>query len=207
MPFNDYRTLGEALAALQVAEHAEAFVRPQAVAVNDYFRSELDLSLREFDVTCSEAAICENLLYPVLREAIKPFTDVLGVWSHVPLYHGTQFLGVPDYIIAKRSPLSRRVMGCPLAMIVEAKKNDFDAGWGQCLAAMCAGQALNGESLRVIYGIASDGMRWEFAKLKGRSYTRDPVLYQLGNLYELLGAMHHVLELCKQQVLSPAEAA
>lgn len=207
MPFADYKTLGEALAALQVSEAEEVFVQPQPVSVSNYFRAELEVTLREFDVTCSEAAICEGLLFPVLKEAMKQFTDVLGLWSHVSLYHGSEFLGVPDYVIAKRSPLSRRVLGTPYAMIIEAKKNDFDAGWGQCVAALHSLQQMNGDPTRVVYGGVSDGFIWRFGRLAGQTFTRHPQDYSLTRLDELLGALHHVLELCKQQVLSPAEAA
>ncbi len=207
MPFGNYKTLGEALGALQIRETTEAFVEPTPVALSDYFRSELEITLRDFDVSCSEFAVCENLLFPVLREAIKAHTSVLGVWSHVSLSHGDKLLGSPDYTIARRSPLSARVMGTPLAMIMEAKKNDFDAGWGQCLAAMRAVQDVNGEPGRVVYGCATDGFTWRFGKLVGQTFAHHPQDYSLTRLDELFGALHHVLELCKRQVLTPAAAA
>jgi len=199
--------LGAALQALQITEARTAFLEPKPVAVSDYFRSELELTLRDYDVSCSEAAICESLLFPLLREALKPYTAVLTLWSHVSLYRGEEFLGVPDYILAKRSPLSPSVMETPYALIVEAKKNDFDAGWGQCLAAMQAVQTLNGEAQRVVYGIVSDGFVWRFGKLRERTFTHHPMFYQLACLDELLAALNHVFDLCRQQVLSPASAA
>lgn len=207
MPFGTYKTLGEALQALQITETQTAFLEPKPVAVSDYFRSELQLTLSNFDVNCSEAAICESLLFPVLREALKPYASVLGMWSHVPLYREGQLLGVPDYIIAKRSSLSLRVMETPYAMIMEAKKNDFDAGWGQCLAAMQSIQTLNGESRRVVYGAVSDGFLWRFGELREQTFAHHPMPYHLERLEELLAALNRLLELCRQQVLSPASAA
>lgn len=207
MPFGTYKTLGEALQALQITETQTAFLEPKPIAVSDYFRSELQLTMSNFDVNCSEAAICETLLFPILREAIKPYTSVLGMWSHIPLYRDGQLLGVPDYIIAKRSPLSLRVMETPFAMIMEAKKNDFDAGWGQCLAAMHAIQSLNGEPQRVVYGVVSDGFIWRFGELRERTFAHHPTFYQLYHIDELLAALNRLFELCRQQVLSPASAA
>lgn len=207
MPFGTYRTLAEALRALQITETRTDFLEPKPVAVSDYFRSELERTLGEFDVNCSEAAICESLLFPLLREAIKPYTGVLGLWSHVGLYRDVELLGVPDYIIAKRSPLSLRVMDTPYAMIMEAKKNDFDAGWGQCLAAMNALQELNGEPARVVYGVVSDGFVWRFGQLRERAFAHHPEFYQLSRLDELLAALNHLFELCRQQVLNPASSA
>ena len=207
MAFGTYKTLGAALQALQIMETQKAFIEPKPVTLSDYFRSELELTLREHDVSCSEAAICESLLFPLMREALKPYSAVLGIWSHVGLYRGEELLGVPDYIIAKRSPLSLRVMETPHALIMEAKKNDFDAGWGQCLGAMHAVQTLNGEPRRPIYGIVSDGFDWRFGELREQTFAHHPEFFQLFRLDELLAALNHLFDLCRQQVLSPASAA
>ncbi len=158
-------------------------------------------------VDCSEWAVCENLIYPVLDEVIQNYAEYITIWSHVPLYHDGKLLGIPDYLIAKRSPLSIHVMDTPLAMIMEAKRNDFDLGWGQCLAAMHAAQTLNGDPQRVIYGGASDGFIWRFGKLQDQTFTRNVQDYTLSRLDELFAALNHVLQLCKEQVLSPAAAA
>jgi hypothetical protein len=95
----------------------------------------------------------------------------------------------------------------PLAMIMEAKRNDFDLGWGQCLAAMHAGQTLNGDPQRILYGGVSDGRVWRFGKLQGQTFTQDVQDYTLSRLDELFAALNHVLKLCTEQVLSPAAAA
>jgi hypothetical protein len=208
MPFGTYKTLGAALKALQITETRLAFLEPKPVAVSDYFRSELEITLRDFYVNCSEVAVCENLLFPLLREAYKPYAAVLTLWSHVSLHRGEEFMGVPDYIVAKRSELSPSVMETtPYALIVEAKKNDFDAGWGQCLAAMQAVQTLNGEPQRVVYGIVSDGFVWRFGQLREQTFNHHPDIYVVSRLDELLAVLNRVFELCRQQVLSPASAA
>ncbi len=172
MPFGDYKTLGEAIRVLQVTEIREPFVEPVPLAVNDYFRNRLQDRLASHSVSCSEWAVCENLLFPILDEVAQNYADHLTIWSHVSLY-GDTLLGTPDYIIARRSPLSIEVMDTPLAMIMEAKRNDFDMGWGQCLAAMHAAQTLNGDPQRVLYGGVSDGFIWRFGKLKGQTFTRN----------------------------------
>lgn len=207
MPFGTFKTIGETIRSLQVTEMHEEFVQLMPLAVSDYFRSELQFTLNTFPVQSSEWAVCENLIYPVLRETIKPYSEVLGLWSHVSLYGGDELLGVPDYIIAKRSPLSVNVMDTPFAMIMEAKRNDFDLGWAQCLAAMDAVQALNGDPNRTVYGGVSDGFIWRFGKLHGKTFSHHPQPYDLSRLDELFAALHHVFDLCKQQILTPAEAA
>lgn len=207
MPFGDYKSLGEALKALQVTEARESFVHPRQFPVPDYFRSWLDRTLADTPVSCSEWAVCENLIHPVIREVHAAFAKDLVIWSHVSFFEGEAFLGVPDYIIARRSALSVKVMEPPLGMFVEAKRNDFDAGWAQCLAAMDAAQRVNGRPERVIHGVVSDGFVWQFGKLQGRTLVQNPTEYTLSRLDELFAALNHVFELCREQVLLPAEAA
>ena len=207
MPFGDYKTLGEAIRALQATEIRESFVEPVALPINEYFRTRLQERLASHSVSCSQWAVCENLLFPVLDEVARNYADYLTIWSHVSLYHGDRLLGTPDYIITKRSPLSIEVIDTPLAMIMEAKKNDFDLGWGQCLAAMYAAQTLNGDPQRVVYGGVTDGFIWRFGKLQDQRFTRDTQDCALSRLDELFAALYHVLHLCKQRVLSPAAAA
>jgi hypothetical protein len=207
MPFGNYKTLGEAIRVLQVTEVIGKFVEPIRLPVTDYFRSRLETRLASHSVICSEWAVCENLLFPILDEVVQNFSQHLVIWSHVPLFHDDRMLGTPDYIIAKRSPLSLQVMDMPLAMIMEAKRNDFDLGWGQCLAAMHAAQTLNGEPQRIIYGGVSDGFIWRFGKLQGQSFVQHPQPYDISRLEELFAALNHILQLCKEQVLTPAVAA
>ena len=68
MAFGDYKTLGEAIRQLQVTEIHEDFLKPKPHAISDYFRPWLERTLAECPVSCSEWAVCENLIYPVLRE-------------------------------------------------------------------------------------------------------------------------------------------
>ncbi len=207
MPFGDYKTLGDAIRDLQVKELREDFVQLRPVPVSDHLRFWVTETLTLFPVNCSEAAVCESLIYPVLREAYRPFAKDLVIWSHASLYRDQVLPGVPDYIIAKRSPLSAEIMGLPHVLIVEAKRNDIDAGWGQCLAAMGAVQKLNGPPDRIIYGIVSDGFIWRFGKLHTSTFTRQFQEFSLSRLDELCAVLNHVLELCRQQALLPAEAA
>ena len=207
MAFGSFKTLGEAIRTFQVTEAPEDFIHPEPFPVQEYFRTSLKARLACWPVNCSESAVCENLLYPVLQEVALAYADVLVVWSHIPIYRGDDLLGVPDYLIAKRSPLSKEVLETPLAMIMEAKKNDFDQGWAQCLAAMCAAQEMNGNSQRTIYGGVSDGFIWRFGKIQGSIFARNSQEYSLTHLDELLAALNHLLSLCKEQILSPAHAA
>jgi len=77
-----------------------------------------------------------------LRETWKRHSQ-LEVWSHIPIQVDEVLSGVPDYLIARKSPRGFQHLEIPLLAIVEAKREDFITGWGQCLAAMVAAQKLN----------------------------------------------------------------
>ena len=68
-------------------------------------------------------------------------------------------LGTLDYFLSKRSELGKTVAEPPFLLFAEAKKNDFDTGWGQCLAEMSSAQKMNEleyAKLLTIFGIVTD---------------------------------------------------
>ena len=102
--------------------------------------------------------------------------------------------GVPDYLIATKSALGKTVLETPLVVIVEAKKNDFEQGWGQCLAELVAAQKINDDTSQPVFGIVTDGELWKFGKLVGSVFTLEPTGYTLTDLPELFGALVYTLE-------------
>ena len=85
--------------------------------------------------------------------------------------------------------------------MTEAKKNDFDEGWAQCLAEMITAQKLNANDL-IIYGIVTDGQVWQFGQLERDVYTENEKLFTLDNLTELLGALDYIYQKMQEQVAS-----
>src|SRR5207249_6154452 len=135
-------------------------------------------------------AVCENLIYPILREVWKSsYLDDLQIWSHLPLYYDEDLSGTPDYIVARQSPLGHVVMEEPYLLVVEAKKDDFERGWGQCLAALLAAQRINKTPRQTLYGIATNGRSWEFGNLQDQQFTQDLRAYGLADLDQLCAAV------------------
>jgi len=64
-------------------------------------------------------------------------------------------------------------METPLVIAAEAKKNNFEQGWGQCLAELVVAQKINGDSELPVYGIVTDGKLWEFGKLEKNMFARN----------------------------------
>jgi hypothetical protein len=200
MPFASYGAVGEVARAYQITLRQDDFVMPVDRSVSEYFRSELAFTQSHVAVDSSEFAACENLIYPVLKEVWKSFTDDFVLWSHLPLDYDADVCETPDYFLARRSPLGLWVMDKPYLVVVEAKRDDFTRGWAQCLAALLAAQRLNDLPDQTLYGITTTGQVWQFGKLNAATFTRNSRLFILSDLDELCGAVHYAFEQCRQQL-------
>jgi hypothetical protein len=204
MTFGNYKSISEASLAHQISVKMEMFLQPVPLVVDARFRDDLTWALENFYVRASEASICEFIIAPLLREVWKPHSDVLQLWSHVAFGPGEELQRTPDYFFSRRSPLGMVNDQPPFVLVVEAKKDDFDAGWGQCLAAMFAAQQLNGMPPRTIYGSVSTGEFWQFGKLHDRDFTREFRSFVLSDLPGLFAAWNYVFIQAKEQALAPA---
>ena len=88
-------------------------------------------------------------------------------------------------------------VGTPLIILVEAKKNDFEQGWGQCLAELVAAQKINEDTDFPVYGIVTDATLWQFGQLVGDAFTRNRTNFSLDNLPILFGAVDSVFKAAK----------
>jgi hypothetical protein len=175
--------------------------------VSDHLRAELIFARDHVAFDSSEAAVCESLIYPILKEVWKHYTDYLTIWSHMPLSYDADLSGTPDYFVARKSPLGHWVMDRPHLIVVEAKKDDFSRGWGQCLAAMLAVQKLNGQPEQPVYGITTNGRFWEFGRLIANSLVRNSRPYIFEDLEQLCAALNYLFDQCRRQIAGPSQAA
>jgi hypothetical protein len=83
---------------------------------------------------------------------------------------------------------------------VEAKQDNFDAAWGQCLAEMIAAQRLNENAEIVVFGITSNGNLWQFGKLENNFFTLNSKFYTIQELDKLFAAVNYVFQQCEVQL-------
>lgn len=200
MAFSNYKTIGEVLKAFQVTYTEAHFISEIAFNISNYFREDLELMMRDAVVDNSEFAICENLIYPVIKEVWKIYRQHFILWSHQSLNYDEKLSGFPEYILAKRSPLGKVVFDQPYFILVEAKQDNFETGWAQCLAEMIAAQRLNGEYQIIIFGIVSNGVTWQFGKLEGEQFTRNSTYYTIQDLDKLFRAVNFIFKQCEIQL-------
>ncbi|MBW4520080.1 MAG: hypothetical protein KME16_10325 [Scytolyngbya sp. HA4215-MV1] len=200
MSFSQYQNLGETIQAFQIRYTEANFIQEVAFPISDYFRQDWDLMLEEGVVDNSEFAICQNLIYPVLKEVWKAYRSKFLLWTQKFFNYNASLSGFPEYILARRSPLGKVVFDKPYFILVEAKQDNFDAGWGQCLAEMIAAQQLNGELNITVYGIVSNGDVWQFGKLEDSIFTHNKTFYTIQALEQLFSAVNYLFQQCEIQL-------
>jgi hypothetical protein len=201
MSFSSYKSIGVVAKAFQIKYIRDNFIAEIEFDVSDSFRNELELILNEGVFDNSEMAICETIIYPILKEVWKAYRRNFLLWSHQALTYDENLSGTPDYIVAKRSPLGTVVFDKPYFVVVEAKKeSDFTEGWGQCLAEMVAVQKINNDPEQRIFGIVSNGAIWQFGQLISDNFTQNKRFYTIQDLERLFAAVNYVFQQCELQL-------
>ena len=123
----------------------------------------------------------------------------MTLWSHQPIAYDTDLSGVPDYLVARQSPLGPLIFDQPSLLVMEAKQDDFTRGWGQCLAAMLAAQKRKDLPEQTVYGITTNGQVWQCGQLHAAMLTQDPRSFTLEDVDSLGAALHFVFAQCRDQ--------
>ncbi len=200
MPFSSYKNISAVIKKFQIKYVQTNFVLETEFPVKDSFKEELDLLFTDGVIDNSENAICENLIYPVLKEVWKFYRSKLTLWSHQTLIYDEDLSGVPDYILTQRNPLATIVFDKPYFLAVEAKQDKFEEGWGQCLAEMIAVQRINDDLEKTVFGIVSNGKVWQFGKLNVDIFSRSRNFYTIQELDKLFAAVNYIFQQCELQI-------
>ncbi|RCJ30069.1 hypothetical protein A6770_21510 [Nostoc minutum NIES-26] len=199
MAFISYKDIGAVLKEFQITYTEANFIEEIEFSISDYFREDLQTVMQDGVPSASEFSICENLIYPVLKEVWKCYRSNFVLWGHKSLVYDENLSGFPEYILANRSPLGKVVFDKPYFILVEAKQDNFAEGWAQCLAEMVAAQKLNNEMDVTIFGIVSNGKDWEFGKLE-KMFTQNKTRYFIQNLDQLFAAVNYVFQKSEMQL-------
>lgn len=195
MSFSEFQSIPEVQLKYQLQYLEQQFILPTKLnLVSTTFQTEFDFNLRNIDVFVSEAARCESIIFPILREIYKLYAIKLSLWVQKSISVDAQLTGIPDYLISKRSDYGKLVLETPLLALVEAKKNDFQQGWGQCLAELVAAQKLNKNPNLAVYGIVTDGNLWEFAYLVKSTVIKNLHGFSMDNLPKLFAALDYIFQ-------------
>ena len=195
MAFSEYKDIGQVQVEFNIKLNQENFIFAKPVEPPPVFLQEFNFTLENLPVFTSEGARTEAVIFPILREVYKDYSDKYVLWIQKSFSYDARLNGTPDYLIATKSPLGKTVLAKPLLGVVEAKKNDFEVGWAQCLAELVAIQKLNADDITPVFGIVTDGERWQFGKFEKNLLTRHASSFVIDDLPELFGALHYIFQL------------
>ncbi len=193
MAFTDFKSIAQVQEPFNITYVEADYIQYDDIEPSSAFLEEFAFSRRHIDVFASEEARCENLIYPILRDVYKNYVEHLSLWSHRAISCDSLLTGTPDYIVSTKSPLGKTVFGTPIIIVVEAKRNDFIEGWGQCLVELIAVQKINGDGVQPVYGIVTDGEFWQFGKLTGELFTRNETVLAISELNRVFGAIGYLM--------------
>jgi hypothetical protein len=206
MVLTQFKSIGEVAKKYHISIKDESFVKTTPIynAPEDLHK-EIKTSLRLRMYKHSEIAICEQLIHPVLRSLwLDSFENEFLLWSHTTFQVTDVLTGIPDYLFSERSLLyDSEVLESPILVAVEAKKDNFQDGWAQCLAEMVAAQMLNNNPQLTVYGIVTNGVQWELGKLKDKILSKDykvNLTLTIAELDILYTALYYILTDCKRQL-------
>ncbi len=192
MAFSDFKTIPEVQQTFGIAHTRQDFLTVESSEPSEHFLQDFEFKQQHLDVLASEGARCEAIIFPILLDVYKGYAEACALWIKKAITYNETLSGTPDYFVSTRSELGMLVVGSPLILMVEAKKNDFELGWGQCFAELVAAQKINGNADIPVYGIVTDAIRWEFGQLVGDTFTQNRTGFALDNLPLLFGAVNAV---------------
>ncbi|MBP0011411.1 MULTISPECIES: hypothetical protein [unclassified Roseofilum] len=147
----------------------------------------------------SEKARSELIISPILVDLRRQLKEKINLFSGVDFTvdDARGLNGICDFIITQSPELL--IVTTPVIIVVEAKKENINAGLGQCAAAMVAAQMFNAthelsledsaDYINTIYGAVTTGSIWQFLKLDEKQLSIDLSEYYLKDVNKILGIL------------------
>jgi hypothetical protein len=195
MAYSDF-TLEKATAVLGITTQ-EADLFPQLVPIsipvwlNETLKKQTQLFL------ISEKARSEFIIAPILLACRDISQDRLAIFSgqRLDVDPAQGLIGECDFILALAPPLPP--LRSPIITVVEAKKNDVEAGLGQCISQMVAADLFNRSSNaaeKPVYGCVTTGEVWQFLQLSQKIAFVDQQRYYLDNVGAILAIVQTIFQ-------------
>ncbi|NES70119.1 MAG: hypothetical protein F6K24_35360 [Okeania sp. SIO2D1] len=132
------------------------------------------------------------IIAPVLIDIKRQNQEQINIFSGIDftVEPETGLNGICDFLITKSSEIL--IVTAPIIVIVEAKKENFNLGLGQCIAEMIAARIFNqkeSNKITTIYGAITSGRNWRFLKLEGENIIIDLTEYYLNQINLIMGIL------------------
>lgn len=167
------------------------------LAMSHWLEQTLALTRQFVSATASEKARSEFVVMPLLVEIVNRNPGQMAIYSgkNLEVDRDRGLTGECDFILALGEMVD--IIVRPICCIVEAKKQDLEAGTGQCAAQMVAAQQFNQRrhpDLTTIFGCVTTGEMWQFLQLCDRNFQIDNRLYFINEIPLILGCLQTILD-------------
>jgi hypothetical protein len=197
MAYSDF-TLTSITKAFDLTIHDQIymFVDVAEVPISPLLQETLQENVPLALASNTEKSRSEMIISPILIELRKQLNHQISLFSGVDFtVDPAQGLnGNCDYIISRSAELL--LLRTPVVMLVEAKKENLNAGLGQCIAEMLAARIYNEREQtqpmnqsEPIFGVVTSGTNWKFLKLQEQLISIDLDEYYLSNIGKILGIL------------------
>lgn len=188
MAFSDFKSIFDVANSYKTVLKKDRFF-PQNLAMpfEEWFTNSLQYSIKAKKPVPSEISICESFIFPMIRYVAQKHTHI-AIWSReFDLIADDRLCGKPDYLFSYTENQETISANMPLICVSEAKIDNFTNAWGQTLAEMVA-CAMQYPSM-TIYGFASNGEMWQFAKLQNNIFMQDISSYNITTQAETIAGL------------------
>jgi hypothetical protein len=170
------------------------FENVETLEVTSWLRETLDKGMQL--ALISEKARSEFMVVPILLASRELSHNRFYIYSGQRLDVDPEkgLTGECDFILTNTPPSP--VVQSPIIMIVEAKKNDIEAGLGQCVAQMVGARIFNQREespIETIFGCVTTGEAWQFLKLEKEVVYVDDRHYYIIQVGEILGMFQAIV--------------
>ncbi|MBD2435492.1 hypothetical protein [Nostoc sp. FACHB-110] len=177
---------------LTTVEQRDIFANVPELSASQLLVETLNYNLAIALASNSEKARSELIIAPILVDLRRQLKEKISLFSGIDFtVDESQGLnGTCDFIITKSPEIL--IVTAPVITVVEAKKENINAGLGQCAAEMIAAQIFNQQALteiKTIYGAVTTGSIWQFLKLEGQILSIDLSEYYLKDVNKILGIL------------------
>lgn len=173
-------------------EKRDIFANAPELSASNLLVESLNYNLTIALGSNSEKARSELIIAPILVDLRRQLQEKINLFSGIDFtVDDTKGLNdTCDFIITKSSEIL--ILTAPVITVVEAKKENINAGLGQCAAEMVAAQIFNERAateIKTIYGAVTTGSIWQFLKLEGQTLSIDLSEYYLKDVNKILGIL------------------
>lgn len=170
MPYGKFEAVEKVAHVFNIRVNDDFAAKSTAIELPESLLRSIRTKLLDSLSFRNEATICNKVITPILN-AVAERNKPLNVWIEEPFHVDQEkgLVGEPDYLIAPATEYGG--MALPPLCIIEAKKQDWDAGWAQALAEMVAA-SLQGAD--ICYSAVTTGRIWQFGKMENCIFSKDP---------------------------------